>query len=129
METLARILAGLVLAVGMIGAGLLTKDGLENFRRPTGEISVQGVVEEPAKSDMVIWKVAFFASGVDLEQAMEKAQLCNEKVGKFLEEESFSKEAKSIIPKSSVEFRDNKTIYDMIMGLLITTMDVDRQTL
>lgn len=79
-----RILAALLLAAGLGGAGWAVSQGLERFRLADRTVTVKGLAEREVESDFVVWTLAFRRAGNDFGQVQRALAADRDQVAAFL---------------------------------------------
>lgn len=86
----AIIVASVLLAMGLIGAGYSVGRGIYLARSLSRSLTVKGLAEMDVKSDLAIWDINFREVGNDLIQLDQKLQHDQELVAGFLKEQGFN---------------------------------------
>lgn len=84
--TVRRALPAALVALGLVGAGLLAGDGVARARLGDRFVTVKGVAEEDVEADLAIWNLQFTAGGNDLSQVQRTLERNLDLTLAFLEE-------------------------------------------
>jgi len=84
MQFLSRILAALLIAVGLGAAGWLAGQALIESRQPLRTVTVKGLSERPVMADQGFWPIKFVATGPTLEDARAQLETADSAVRQFL---------------------------------------------
>lgn len=79
-----RIVAGLILALGIAVAGWFVGEGFRIGRRSDRLVSVKGISEREVKADLVLWPLRFVATGEELSAVQTKSRADADAVRRFL---------------------------------------------
>jgi len=88
--TLAALILGSVLAVGMIGGGHMIGRGLFAARASERVVTVKGLAEREVPANLAMWPIVFSTTGNDLVAMQAALDASAKKVLAFLEERGFS---------------------------------------
>jgi uncharacterized protein len=128
------ILFGVVLALGLIGAGWVL--GLQIKQTKLGEhyVTVKGLVERSVKSDLAIWSISFRSSGDDFKTVLAAGESQKQIVLGFLKKQGIREDDIAISPPNvldreaqefgSVQGRQSR--YVLTQNIVVTSKDVDR---
>lgn len=93
MQSLARIVAALLVAVGIAAAGWLGGQALIESRQPIRTVTVKGLSERAVQADLAYWPIKFVATGPTLEDARAQLETADAAVRRFLTGAGFPEEA------------------------------------
>lgn len=79
-----RIVAGLILALGIAVAGWFVGEGFRIGRRSDRLVSVKGISEREVKADLMLWPLRFVATGEELSAVQTKSRADADAVRRFL---------------------------------------------
>lgn len=96
MISLSRILAALLVAIGIAAAGWLGGQGLIESRQPLRTVTVKGLSERPVQADLGFWPIKFVATGPTLEDARAQLETADAAVRRFLVAAGFPEDAMSV---------------------------------
>lgn len=86
------LIAALVLALGVAIAGYFIGDTLYKTKRLGNTVTVKGLAEQSAKSDLAIWNLSFSVTGGELQEVQQRAAEHQAIIEKFFADNGFSKE-------------------------------------
>jgi hypothetical protein len=89
-ETLATLIFGGTLAVGMIGGGHMIGRGLFAARAADRYVTVKGLAEREVPANLAMWPIVFSTTGNDLVAMQATLDASAKKVLAFLEERGFA---------------------------------------
>ncbi len=92
MGSLANILAGGLIGLGVASGGFLAGDSLVKSRLGYRVVTVKGLSEREAKADLGFWPIRFVATGPTLEDARVKLETSEKAVKTFLTANSFTEQ-------------------------------------
>jgi uncharacterized protein len=133
-ETMAGFFAALVLALGLMVAGLLIGRSMVESRLADRTVTVRGLAERDVKADLAMWPIKFTASGNSLTDLQADIEAQTVRARTYLLELGF--EADGITPLK-LAIQDNGTgyggqrpaeRYQLTQTLLVRSNDVDRVT-
>lgn len=81
---LTKILAALLIAVGILGLGLCVRSGLKTLTASQRTVEVRGLATREVPANKVTWPIVFTQTGNDLPAVYAAVTATNEKVVKFL---------------------------------------------
>lgn len=84
------VVAALVLALGLLGAGALVGAGIPRLRTADRTVTVKGVAEREARADLAIWPLRIVATDDDLGAANAQLAASARAVRAFLAEQGLS---------------------------------------
>lgn len=87
-----KIMAALMLTIGIIGAAAILGDGISAGKRGERFVTVRGVAEKNVKSDLAIWPIRVRVAGNDLNEANRSADEARKKVLGFLKDNGIKPE-------------------------------------
>jgi hypothetical protein len=91
-NTLAALLLGALVGVGIASAGWFTAGALRQVRESQRFVTVKGLAEREVDADLAIWPVTFKEAGDDLSELQRRADAKREVVAGFLVEAGFPRE-------------------------------------
>jgi hypothetical protein len=68
--TTTGLIGAVIAALGLVGAGYMVKQGLEQAQTGNRSVTVRGVAEREVKADLVLWPIRFTVAGNDLGTVM-----------------------------------------------------------
>ncbi|PKR50630.1 SIMPL domain-containing protein [Thalassospira marina] len=86
------VIASIVVAAGIAGAGALVGQGIVNMRSLDRFVTVKGLAEQDVKADRAVWPITFVATNDVLQTAQQKIEDDTETLQKFLEAHGISRE-------------------------------------
>jgi hypothetical protein len=91
MNTLySRLIAALLLALGIALAGFAVGQGLERFRMSDRSVTVKGLAEKEVQSDFAVWTLTFRRAANDFGAVQQALSADREKVMAFLKANGFA---------------------------------------
>jgi hypothetical protein len=87
---LARMIAALLLAAGLVLAGFLVGTGLERFRMADRSVTVKGLAEKDVESDFATWTLAFRRGGNEFGAVQKALADDRDRVVEFLRAQGFA---------------------------------------
>ena len=108
MNLIKRIIAPLILAIGILGMGLAIKAGIDNFAFSDRVVSVRGLAERTVMADQVTWPVSYAITGDDLPSLYDLSKANNETVLAFLTSNGIPRKDISINPPDVHGFEADK---------------------
>lgn len=81
---LTKLLAALLIAVGILGLGLCVRSGLKTLTASQRTVEVRGLATREVPANKVTWPIVFTQTGNDLPAVYTAVTATNEKVVKFL---------------------------------------------
>jgi len=91
-NTLAALLLGALVGMGISSAGWFTAGALRQVRESQRFVTVKGLAEREVDADLAIWPVTFKDTGDDLSELQRRADAKREVVAGFLVEAGFPRE-------------------------------------
>jgi hypothetical protein len=91
-NTLAALLLGALVGMGIASAGWFTAGALRQVRESQRFVTVKGLAEREVDADLAIWPVTFKDTGDDLSELQRRADAKREVVAGFLVEAGFPRE-------------------------------------
>jgi hypothetical protein len=98
LSSIGKLLAALVLALGIASAGWFVGDGFIRGRAVTRTVTVKGVSEREVKADVALWPLRFVATNDDMKIAQDQLRAHSKEVYAFL--------ARHGIPAEQAELRE-----------------------
>jgi hypothetical protein len=92
MGKVSGVIAALLVAVGLIGAGAMVGRGIVNMRALDRYVTVKGLAEQDVKADRAVWPITFVATDDVLQTAQKKIEDDTEILQKFLETHGISRD-------------------------------------
>ncbi|MBK8457650.1 MAG: SIMPL domain-containing protein [Phyllobacteriaceae bacterium] len=89
MQGLLKLLAAVVLAIGVAASGWLAGSKLVESRTGLRTVTVKGLAERNVKADLGFWPLRFVATGPTLEEARIRLESSEQAVSKFLADRGF----------------------------------------
>jgi hypothetical protein len=96
MQSISRILAALLVAIGIALAGWLGGQALVESRQPIRTVTVKGLSERNVTADVAHWPIKFVATGPTLEAARAQLETSDAAVRDFLTGAGFALEAMTV---------------------------------
>ncbi len=90
MGSMANVLAGGLIGLGVASGGFLAGDSLVKSRLGYRVVTVKGLSEREAKADLGFWPIRFVATGATLEDARVKLETSEKAVKAFLGGQGFA---------------------------------------
>jgi hypothetical protein len=91
-NTLAALILGALVGMGISSAGWFTAGALRQVRESQRFVTVKGLAEREVDADLAIWPVTFKDTGDDLSELQRRADAKREVVAGFLVEAGFPRE-------------------------------------
>jgi hypothetical protein len=91
-NTLAALLLGALVGMGIASAGWLTAGAIREVRESQRFVTVKGLAEREVDADLAIWPVTFKDTGDDLAELQRRVDAKREVVAGFLLEAGFPRE-------------------------------------
>src|SRR5437773_9048388 len=91
--TIAALIMGLCLLIGLITAGYFIGRGTARFKSEVRTVTVKGLVEREVKADEAIWTINLRRAGEDLKDANAKISADRNAVLAFLKNYGFGETA------------------------------------
>ena len=88
--TLAAVILGLALAIGMIGGGSMIGKGLFAARASERVVTVKGLAEREIPANLAMWPIVFSTTGNDLVPVQATLDAASKKIFAFLEKRGFA---------------------------------------
>lgn len=96
MLTFSRIVAALLIAIGIALAGWLGGQALIESRQPIRTVTVKGLSERNVMANIAHWPIKFVATGPTLENARAQLEASDAAVREFLTGAGFSEDAMNV---------------------------------
>ncbi len=80
------LLTGVILALGLIGAGWVLGSQIKETRLGDRYVTVKGLAERTVKSDLAVWNISFRSSGDDFKTVLTEGQSQRQTVLAFLKQ-------------------------------------------
>lgn len=80
------LLTGVILALGLIGAGWVLGSQIKEIRLGDRYVTVKGLAERTVKSDLALWNISFRSSGDDFKTVLAEGQSQRQTVLAFLKQ-------------------------------------------
>jgi hypothetical protein len=91
-NTLAALLLGALVGMGVASAGWFTAGAVRDVRESQRFVTVKGLAEREVDADLAIWPVTFKEAGADLAELQRRVDAKREVVAGFLVEAGFPRE-------------------------------------
>jgi hypothetical protein len=101
--TIAALIVGLCLLIGLITAGYFIGRGTARFKSEVRTVTVKGLVEREVKADEAIWTINLRRAGEDLKEANAKISADRNAVLAFLKNYGFSETAITRQPTRTID--------------------------
>jgi len=88
-RTLAALILGICLVVGLAAAGYFIGKGGSRFKSDTRTVTVKGLVEREVRADQAVWSLRVRRAGDDLKDTQAKISAAREAVVAFLKKQGF----------------------------------------
>lgn len=98
MKEYKSIIAAVILAVGLIGAGWAIRNGVVTFKDRDRTVTVKGLAEREVKADKVTWPLIYKEIGNDPAEMYETLERKNKLVVEFLKKGGVKTEEISVNP-------------------------------
>lgn len=85
-----RLVAALLLGLGIAIAGVAVSHGLERFRMSDRSVTVKGLAEKEVQSDFAVWTLSFRRAGNDFGGVQQALSADRDKVTAFLKTRGFT---------------------------------------
>ena len=92
MGRVSVVMAAIIVAAGIAGAGALVGQGIVNMRALDRFVTVKGLAELDVKADRAVWPITFVATNDVLQTAQQKIEDDTEILQKFLEAHNISRD-------------------------------------
>jgi len=133
MKNEGKVLASIILAIGMITAGALLRSAIIGFKAIDRTITVKGLAEREVKANKVIWPLVYKELGNDPAEMYDLLERKNQKVVAFLKSAGLSDSEISINPPTIIDRQaDNygndimRYRYRATSVITVTSTDVDK---
>jgi hypothetical protein len=134
MGSLANVVAGGLIGLGVASGGFLAGDSLVKSRLGYRVVTVKGLSEREAKADLGFWPIRFVATGPTLEDARLKLEASEKSVKAFLATSGFTENDMQI---QNIQVEDRIAGYNaqgtpedsrfvLTEDLLVKTAEVDK---
>lgn len=94
----SKIIAGALIAIGLLALGLCIKGGFDNFSNRGRQVTVRGLSERLVAADLVTWPIVTKELGNDLTSIYNRIQSTNQRISKFLKDNGLDESDFSINP-------------------------------
>lgn len=94
----SKIIAGALIAIGLLALGLCIKGGFDNFSNRGRQVTVRGLSERLVDADLVTWPIVTKELGNDLTSIYNRIQSTNQRISKFLKDNGLDESDFSINP-------------------------------
>lgn len=94
----SKIIAGALIAIGLLALGLCIKGGFDNFSNRGRQVTVRGLSERLVDADLVTWPIVTKELGNDLTSIYNRIQSTNQRISKFLKDNGLDETDFSINP-------------------------------
>lgn len=133
MTNRPNFISPIILALGILGAGVSLSNAISNFRDFDRYVEVKGLDEEIVKSDYATWQINFTVSNDDIKQIYDNISTAQNTITKFLLDQGFKaneiqKQQASITDKLTqiyAQHTTNQPRYSANAGIIIATNNVD----
>lgn len=133
MKNEGKVLASIILAIGLIAAGALLRSAIIGFKAIDRTVAVKGLAEREVNANKVIWPLVYKELGNDPAQMYDLLEQKNQKVVTFLKSAGISDSEISINPPTIIDRQaDNygndimKYRYRATSVITVTSTDVDK---
>ena len=99
-----NFISPVILALGILGAGVSLSNAISNFRDFDRYVEVKGLDEEIVKSNQATWQISFTTSNNDLKQIYNSISTAQNAITKFLLDQGFKANE---IQKQQITITDN----------------------
>ncbi len=134
MTSIARIIAGGLVGLGVTAGGYFAGESLVKSRLGYRVVTVKGLAEREAKADLGFWPIRFVTTGRTLEEARGKLEQSELSVKNFLKSNGFVDQDMSV---QNIQVEDRLAGYNsqgtpedsrfvLTEDLLLRTSDVDK---
>ncbi|MGB4057104.1 MAG: SIMPL domain-containing protein [Alphaproteobacteria bacterium] len=86
----SMLLAAVILALGLGGAGYMARQGLKEFRSADNFVNVKGLATRDVEADLVIWPIKHAATGNELPETQKSVEDNTQKTIAFLKSQGLS---------------------------------------
>lgn len=122
---LTKLLAALLIAVGILGLGLCVRSGLKTLTASQRTVEVRGLATREVPANKVTWPIVFTQTGNDLPAVYAAVTATNEKVVKFLvdngvDQSQISVGAPSMTDLSTDRYNTNPIPYKYSLTSVVT---------
>lgn len=94
----SKIIAGALIAIGLLALGLCIKGGFDNFSNRGRQVTVRGLSERLVDADLATWPIVTKELGNDLTSIYNRIQSTNQRISKFLKDNGLDESDFSINP-------------------------------
>lgn len=134
MENTKKIvIAATLLALGIVFAGGLLRNGIIRFKESERVVSVKGLSEKEVKADRVIWPLMYKVAGNNLSDLYNIIETSNAKIVDFLKSNGISEEEITISPAQVIDMDAERYVsqgvkyrYNVTSILTVSTDKVDQ---
>ena len=136
-ETLAAVIVGVSLIVGLTLGGYFVGKGCARFKSDIRTVTVKGLVEKDVKADQAVWVLRFSRASKNIKDALTKISSDQDVTIDFLKNQGFkdgdiSQQPISTIDKLAREYGQNQVKdrlrYVVTSSLQVTTTNIDLVT-
>ena len=118
-------LEALLLAIGIIVAGALVRNGLADFSERSRVVTVKGLSEKEVPADKVTWPLTCKVLGNDLQAIYNEIKASNAKIVAFLKEKGITEKeisinAPEIIDTEAERYTSSQSVYRYNVTTVIT---------
>lgn len=86
MSKAAPVIAAILVAAGIAGAGWLVGQGISNMRALDRFVTVKGLAEQDVTADRAVWPITYVATNDDLQKAQQKIDSDTKTLRDFLKD-------------------------------------------
>lgn len=134
MENTKKIvIAAALLALGLVFAGGLLRNGIIRFKESERVVSVKGLSEKEVKADRVIWPLMYKVAGNNLSELYNTIESSNAKIVDFLKTNGIAQEEITITPAQVIDMDAERYVsqgvryrYNITSILTVSTDKVDQ---
>ena len=134
MENTKKIvIAAALLALGLVFAGGLLRNGIIRFKESGRVVSVKGLSEKEVKADRVIWPLMYKVAGNNLSELYNTIESSNAKIVDFLKTNGIAQEEITITPAQVIDMDAERYVsqgvryrYNITSILTVSTDKVDQ---
>ena len=128
-----RIIEAAILAVGLVGTGIILSIAFNNFTKRDRLVTVKGLAEMEVPADKVIWPLMYKDLGNDLTTLYTNMQSKNKTIIDFLESNGITREEISVAPPEIIDMEAERYInqaiqyrYNATSVITVTSSNVDK---
>ena len=129
MENTKKIvIAAALLALGLVFAGGLLRNGIIRFKESERVVSVKGLSEKEVKADRVIWPLMYKVAGNNLSELYNTIESSNAKIVDFLKTNGISETPAQVIDMDAERYVSQgvRYRYNITSILTVSTDKVDQ---